>query len=124
MGVCVVTSPGFFSSSFKNRIFQPTHLATCHAVMGEDKEAEAQQVALETQREPLMVCVCVCGLGERICAAENIYHLCRVPYKLQMGLAYCLFDKICVSALHDAPIILPSHVCIMVVVITPLLKVA
>jgi hypothetical protein len=31
-------------------------------------------------------------------------------------IAYCLFDKICVSALRDAPIILPSHVCIMVVV--------
>lgn len=88
--------------------------------MGEDKEA--QQVALKTQREPLMVCV---GCGERISAAENIYALCRVPYNLH-GLAYCLFDKICVSALHDAPIILPSHshVCIMLVVITPLLKVA
>jgi hypothetical protein len=69
--------------------------------MGEDKEA--QQVALKTQREPVKVCV---GCGEGISAAENIY--AYAVYHIH-GLAYCLFDKICVSALRDAPIILPSH---------------
>lgn len=43
---------------------------------------------------------------------------------LALWMAYCLFDNISVSALRDAPIILPNHVCITVVVIAPLLKVA
>jgi hypothetical protein len=90
-------------------------------VMGEDKEAQ-QQVALKTQREPLMV-----RLGERISAAENIYiRLCRVPC-IYTGPAYCFFDKICVSAFDHAPIILASAVTSASwysMVITPLLEVA
>ena len=51
--------------------------------MGEDKEA--RQVALKTQREPLMVC----GLGGRISAAENIY--VYAVYQIH-GLAYSVLS--------------------------------
>ena len=55
------TSPFFSARPLKKSGLQPTHLATCHAVMGGDKEV--RQVALKTRREPLMECVGWLGKG-------------------------------------------------------------
>lgn len=106
----------FFSSSFK-RIGPLTWQLAMLCVMGEDKEAQ-QQVALKAQRR-------VCW-GKGYLRPKIYIRLCRVPYTWDMGLAYCFFDKICVSALHHAPInhIAQSRLHHGMVVITPLLKVA
>jgi len=51
--VCVVQVP--FSAGLIK--IEPTHLAICHVVMGEDKELEGQQAALGKVKESRYWCV-------------------------------------------------------------------
>lgn len=89
-----------------------------------------QQVALKSQREPLMVCW-VKGSGRMICGREIYIQHPRSCRCTQIHrLAYCVFDKICVSALV-LPMMRQSYCPALVrtasrrmLVITPLLKVA